>query len=46
VAFGVALVPETWIIDPSGVVQVRIISRVSEERLNITMQQLREAYAA
>lgn len=46
VAFGVALVPETWIIDPSGVVQVRIISRVSEERLNVTMQQLREAYAA
>jgi len=27
-------------------VQVRIISRVSEERLNVTMQQLREAYAA
>lgn len=46
VAFGVALVPETWIIDPSGVVRVRIISRVSEETLNVTMQQLREAYAA
>ena len=46
VAFGVALVPETWIIDPSGVVRVRIISRVSEENLNVTMQQLREAYAA
>jgi cytochrome c biogenesis protein CcmG/thiol:disulfide interchange protein DsbE len=44
VAFGVALVPETWIIDPSGVVQVRIISRVSTENLNVTMQQLREAY--
>ena len=46
VSFGVALVPETWIIDPSGVVQVRIISRVSEENLNVTMQQLREAYGA
>jgi cytochrome c biogenesis protein CcmG/thiol:disulfide interchange protein DsbE len=45
VAFGVALVPETWIIDPSGIVQARIISRVSAERLNITMQQLREVYA-
>ena len=44
VAFGVALVPETWIIDPSGVVQVRIISRVSAETLNVTLQQLREAY--
>jgi cytochrome c biogenesis protein CcmG/thiol:disulfide interchange protein DsbE len=46
VAFGVALVPETWIIDPSGVVQVRVISRVSAETLNVTMQQLREAYGA
>jgi cytochrome c biogenesis protein CcmG/thiol:disulfide interchange protein DsbE len=45
VAFGVALVPETWIIDPSGIVQARIISRVSAERLNVTMQQLREVYA-
>jgi cytochrome c biogenesis protein CcmG, thiol:disulfide interchange protein DsbE len=45
VAFGVALVPETWFIDPSGIVQARIISRVSAERLNITMQQLREVDA-
>ena len=44
VAFGVALVPETWIVDPSGVVQVRIIARVSVDTLNVTMQQLREAY--
>ena len=44
VAFGVSLVPETWIVDPSGIVQVRIISRVSIENLNVTMQQLREAY--
>lgn len=46
VSFGVALVPETWIIDPTGVVQVRIISRVSAETLNVTMQQLRERYEA
>jgi cytochrome c biogenesis protein CcmG/thiol:disulfide interchange protein DsbE len=45
VAFGVALVPETWFIDPSGIVQARIISRVSAERLNITLQQLREGDA-
>ena len=44
VAFGVAQVPETWIVDPSGVVQVRIIARVSVDTLNVTMQQLREAY--
>jgi cytochrome c biogenesis protein CcmG/thiol:disulfide interchange protein DsbE len=46
VAFGVALVPETWIIDPSGVVRARFISRISLETLNVTMQQLREADAA
>ncbi len=46
VAFGVALVPETWIIDPSGIVRVRVISRVSEQTLSVTLQQLREAYAA
>lgn len=44
VAFGVALVPETWIVDPSGIVSVRIISRVTTENLNVTMQQLREQY--
>lgn len=44
VSFGVALVPETWVIDPSGIVQARIISRVSLENLNITLQQIREAY--
>lgn len=46
VSFGVALVPETWFIDPSGIVRARIISRVSTERLNITLQQLRESFAA
>ncbi len=44
VAFGVAAVPETWIIDPSGVVQLRLISKVSAEQLSVTMQQFREAY--
>ncbi len=44
VAFGVALVPETWVVDPSGVVRARFISRVSIETLNVTLQQLRESY--
>ncbi len=44
VAFGVAAVPETWIIDPSGVVQLRFISKVTAEQLGVTLQQFREAY--
>lgn len=43
VAFGVAQVPETWIIDPQGVVQVRFQGEVTAEGLSITMQQLRES---
>jgi cytochrome c biogenesis protein CcmG/thiol:disulfide interchange protein DsbE len=44
VAFGVAAVPETWIIDPSGIVRQRIISKVAADDLNVLMQQYREAY--
>lgn len=44
VAFGVAAVPETWIIDPSGVVQLRMISKVTAEQLNVILQQYREQY--
>jgi cytochrome c biogenesis protein CcmG, thiol:disulfide interchange protein DsbE len=44
VAFGVAAVPETWIIDPSGVVQLRLISKVTAEQLNVILQQYREQY--
>ncbi len=44
VAFGVAAVPETWIIDPSGVVQLRLISKVTAEQLNTILQQYREQY--
>lgn len=43
VAFGVALVPETWIIDPNGIVRERIISAVTAEQLSVTIQQWREA---
>lgn len=44
VAFGVSKVPETWIIDPSGVVRFRTISTVSAEFLGTTLQQLREQF--
>jgi cytochrome c biogenesis protein CcmG/thiol:disulfide interchange protein DsbE len=44
VAFGVAAVPETWIIDPSGVVQLRLISKVTSAQLNQILQQYREQY--
>lgn len=44
VAFGVAAVPETWIIDPSGIVQLRLISKVTAEQLNVILQQYREQY--
>lgn len=42
VAFGVAAVPETWIVDPAGVVRVRYVSKVTAEQLEVTIQQLRE----
>lgn len=40
--FGVALVPETWVIDPNGVVRRRIITKVTAEGLSGLMQALRE----
>jgi len=43
VSFGVSAVPETWIIDPAGVVRVRFISKITAENLEVTLQQLREA---
>ena len=42
-AFGVSLVPETWIIDPQGVVRQRLISKVTAEELSVLLQQWREA---
>jgi len=41
--FGVALVPETWIIDPFGIVRGRFISEVTAEQLATSIQSLREA---
>lgn len=42
VAFGVAQVPETWIIDPQGTVQARFQGEVTADLLSITIQQIRE----
>jgi cytochrome c biogenesis protein CcmG/thiol:disulfide interchange protein DsbE len=42
VAFGVAQVPETWIVDPNGVVRARIISQVTAEFLGQQIQRFRE----
>jgi cytochrome c biogenesis protein CcmG, thiol:disulfide interchange protein DsbE len=44
VAFGVSKVPETWIIDPGGVIRFRTITTVSAEALGATLQQLREQF--
>jgi cytochrome c biogenesis protein CcmG/thiol:disulfide interchange protein DsbE len=41
VSFGVAKSPETWIIDPSGVVRGRIISRVTADQLSTLIDRLR-----
>lgn len=43
-AFGVAQVPETWIIDPAGVVVVRHPTTITAESLATELQQLRQAY--
>lgn len=42
VAFGVSQVPETWIVDPTGVVRGRIISRVTADFLGTEIQRLKE----
>ena len=43
-AFGVAKVPETWIIDPSGVVVGRIAATITADFLATKLEQLRQAY--
>ena len=42
VAFGVAQVPETWIIDPNGIVRARFAGEITAEKVGIVLQQLRE----
>lgn len=42
VAFGVSGVPETWIVDPNGIVRQRMAGQVTAEFLGSYLQQLRE----
>lgn len=43
-AFGVAQVPETWIIDPSGIVVRRIPTVITADFLSTLLEQLRQAF--
>ena len=43
VDFGVAQVPETWIIDPNGVVRARYAGAITAERVAQDLQVMREA---
>ncbi len=43
-AFGVAQVPETWIIDPSGIVVSRYPGTITADSLATDLQLLRQAY--
>ncbi len=39
--FGIALVPETWVIDPDGFVRARFISQVTSDGLSGVLDQMR-----
>jgi cytochrome c biogenesis protein CcmG/thiol:disulfide interchange protein DsbE len=41
VAYGVAKSPETWIVDPNGVVRARIITKVTADQLTALIERLR-----
>jgi len=45
VSLGVAQVPETWIVDPQGVIVQRIPSQIAADALSQTIQQWRDAEA-
>lgn len=44
-AFGVAQVPETWIIDPNGIVRQRLAGEITAVGLSALLQQWREELA-
>ena len=44
IEFGVVQVPETWIIDPNGLVRGRVIGEVDSELLGSSLQMLRERF--
>jgi cytochrome c biogenesis protein CcmG, thiol:disulfide interchange protein DsbE len=45
VAFGVAKVPETWIIDPNGFVRLRILGALTNQFLTTRMNELKKQFA-
>jgi cytochrome c biogenesis protein CcmG/thiol:disulfide interchange protein DsbE len=45
VAFGVAKVPETWIIDPDGFVRLRIIGALTDGFLSTRLDELKTRFA-
>ncbi len=45
VEFGISKVPETWIIDPDGIVVERFITRITAGQLSAYIQRLRELRA-
>ena len=45
VAFGVAKVPESWVIDPDGYVRMRVIGALSEGFLTTRIDALKRQYA-
>lgn len=44
VAFGVAKVPETWIIDPNGFVRLRILGALTEDFLDDQLTRLQQEF--
>jgi cytochrome c biogenesis protein CcmG/thiol:disulfide interchange protein DsbE len=42
VDFGVSKIPETWIVDPEGIVRARFAGAITSAQLSTTLQQLRE----
>jgi cytochrome c biogenesis protein CcmG/thiol:disulfide interchange protein DsbE len=46
VAFGVAKVPETWIIDPNGFVRLRILGALTNSFLTTRMNELKKQFAS
>ncbi len=43
VSLGVAQVPETWIVDPHGIIVQRIATQITADALSQTVQRWREA---
>ena len=46
VAFGVARVPETWVIDPNGLVRLRVTGELSAGLLEAQLDKLREEFTS